>query len=305
MEFKNEIEELVHLHEDGALNRRDLLRRVAAITGSLPAALAAVSALGVPQQAQAQEAQPVCPENARVSADSSEVNWTSSEFPGRAGRLYGHLATPNREYRGPMPAILVIHENRGLNEHIKDVTRRLARQGYVALGIDLLSRQGSTEAFPDPVEAGRAYGRVTAAEALEDMQSALEFLRTLEIVRAERLGAIGFCAGGGNCFNLAVNQPDLAAAVVYYGMPPNPIDQLENLQTPVLMHFGELDRNFTQRVPAIVQNLNDRRKPYELHVYQGVGHAFNNDTGTNFNARVACEAWKTTLAFFARTLNRE
>lgn len=304
MQPKNDIEELVHLYEDGGFNRRELIKRVAGLTGSAASATVAIAALGVPEHAEAQEAESPCAENARVPVDSPDVNWTSAEFPGRASRLYGHLATPNRTYTGPVPAVLVIHENRGLNEHIKDVTRRVARAGYVALGIDLLSRQGGTEQFPDPADAGRAFNRVTATEALEDMKSGLEFLRTLEIVRADRLGCIGFCAGGSNSFNLAVSEPELAAAVVFYGAPPTPIDLLDNLQAPVLVHYGETDRGFVGRVPGLVQALLDKRKSYELHIYQGVGHAFNNDTGPSFNARVACEAWKSTLAFFDRHLRR-
>jgi carboxymethylenebutenolidase len=298
----NEIDELVHLYVDGAFNRRELWNRVAAVTGSAAAATSALVSLGIPETASAQTTGSCA--DPRVPADAPDVEGVFTDFPGDAGRLFGYLALPRKPFTSQMPAILVIHENRGLNEHIKDVTRRFARAGYVGLGIDLLSRQGGTDLFPDPADAMRAYNTVTPSDAVADMKSAVAYLRTLGVVNANRIGCIGFCAGGGNSFNLAVSQPDLSAAVVYYGAPPAPLDLLDNLNAPLLMHYAQLDKNFSSRVPATVTALLDKNKPFSLHIYEGVGHAFNNDTGASYNAAVACEAWNKTLDFYARTLRR-
>ncbi len=299
----NEIHELVHLYEDGAFNRRELWKRVTALTGSAAAATAALVGMGIPETAVAQTVN-ACPADVRVPENAPDVEAVFTDFPGDSGKLFGYLAIPRQPFTTQIPAVLVIHENRGLNEHIKDVTRRFARAGYVALGIDLLSRQGGTDRFPDPADAARAYNNITASDALADMKSGVAYLRTLGIVKANRIGCIGFCAGGGNSFNLAVSQRDLAAAVVYYGAPPTPLDSLDNLNAPLLMHYAQLDKNFTSRVPATVTALLDKNKPFSLHIYEGVGHAFNNDTGASYNAAVACEAWGKTMDFFARNLRK-
>ena len=299
----NEIDELVHLYVDGAFNRRELWKRVTALTGSAAATTAALVSLGIPESASAQIAN-ACPADVRVPADAPDVEGVFTDFPGDAGRLFGYLALPRKPFTAQIPAIVVIHENRGLNDHIKDVTRRFARAGYVALGVDLLSRQGGTDRFPDPADASRAYNNVTANDALADLKSGVAYLRTLGIVKADRIGCIGFCAGGGHSFNLAVSQRDLTAAVVYYGAPPAPLDLFDNMNSALLMHYAQLDRNFTSRVPAAVTALLDKNKPFSLHIYEGAGHAFNNDTGANFNAAVACEAWGKTMDFYARTLRK-
>ena len=299
----NEIDELVHLYVDGAFNRRELWKRVTAITGSAAVTTATLLSLGVPEKAAAQTGG-ACPADVRVPADAPDVEGVFTDFPGAAGRLFGYLAVPRRPFVEQMPAIVVIHENRGLNDHIKDVTRRFARAGYVALGVDLLSRQGGTDQFPDPADAARAYNNVTANDALADLRSGVTYLRTLGIVKASRIGCIGFCAGGGHSFNLAVSLPDLTAAVVYYGAPPTPLDLFDNMKSSLLMHYAQLDKNFSSRVPAMVTALLDKNKPFSLHMYEGVGHAFNNDTGAAYNAAVACEAWTKTMDFFAKNLRK-
>ena len=295
--FDDPVEDLVHLYVDGAFDRRELLRRVAKVTGSAATAAVAVAALA-PAEAQAQ-----CADDLRVPEDAPDVESVMAEYPGNAGTVYGYLSLPRREFTGPMPAVLVIHENRGLTDHIKDVTRRVARAGFAGLGVDLLSRQGGTHRFPDPAEQAAAYRNVTAQIALEDAQASIAFLRTLAVVRGDRIGTVGFCAGGANVWSLAVNQPDLAAGVVYYGNPPS-VDQISAIRAPLLLNYAETDRALTARIAPVMAALLDQRKTFALHVYEGVGHAFNNDTGANFNRAAACEAWNKTIDFFNRHLRR-
>ena len=157
---------------------------------------------------------------------------------GEAGPLFVYQSLPRDYSLARRPAVLVIHENRGLNDHIKDVNRRVAKVGYVAIAVDLLSRQGGTDQFPDPVAATAAYNRTATEERRQDMLSALLTIRDQAYARSDRLGVIGFCAGGGNVFDLAVNTDQLAAAVVFYGPPP-PVEQLANLNAPLLGNFAD------------------------------------------------------------------
>jgi carboxymethylenebutenolidase len=290
---------LIHLYEDGALNRRELITRLTRYTGSAAAAVAAIESAGFA------EAQTItgCPAGIQVAENDPAIVNNMLTIHGEGGPLYIYQSLPRDYASSPRPAVLVVHENRGLNEHIKDVTRRVAKSGYIAIGVDLLSRQGGTERFPDAQDAGAAYNRTVPAERRQDLLSALLTIRDQRYVTRDRIGAIGFCAGGGNVFDLAVNTDLLSAAVVFYGTPP-PSDQIANLTAPVLGIYGELDRGFTGQLPALLTAFNTHQKPYELHIYQDARHAFHNDTSPSYNAGAACDAWERTLAFFTRHLNR-
>lgn len=295
------IEELAHLYVDGAFNRRELLKRAARVAGSIAAATLALESLGLPAKAEdTSEELCGCPEDVTVPEDAEDLEVIHQvEFPGEAGPIFAHQARPVDSE--PLPGILVIHENRGLNEHIRDVTRRAARAGFAALGIDLLSRFGGTP--EDPEEALQLYQQTTAEGRLSDMLSAIDYLRTLDIVQHDKLAAVGFCAGGGNCWSLALNTNALSAAVPYYGTPVPALALLENLTSPVLAIYAELDRNLTRNILPVIDHLEELQKPFGFHVYEGVGHAFHNDTGANYNRIAACDAWSRTVAFFEKHLN--
>jgi carboxymethylenebutenolidase len=291
------IRSLIHLYEDGAFNRRELISRLTKYTGSIAAATALVESTGLAQSPTAG-----CLTDVRVAENDPAVVSQDLTIHGEGGPLFVYQSLPRDYSSARRPAVLVIHENRGLNDHIKDVNRRVAKAGFVAIAIDLLSRQGGTSKFPDPVDATAAYNRTTVEERRQDMLSALLTIRDQAYVRSDRLGVVGFCAGGGNVFDLAVNTDKLAAAVVFYGPPPA-AEQITNLTAPLLGNFAEQDRGITGRVPAVITALNDARKPYEIHIYQNANHAFHNDTGPNYNATAACDAWQKTIAFFNRHLN--
>jgi carboxymethylenebutenolidase len=312
---RSHIEELAHLYVDGAFDRRELLRRVASVTGSIAAATVALESIGVAAERQDAKGgadrgrgndddQCGCPEDVRVPEDARDLEVMQVEFPGEAGVIFAHRARPRQRGRRkqdePLPGILVIHENRGLNEHIRDVTRRAARAGFVALGIDLLSRLGGTPS--DPEEALRLYQQTTPEGRLADMLSALAYLHGLDIANGDKLGAVGFCAGGGNVWNLALNTGLLSAAVAYYGAPVPPLDALANLRPPVLAIYAELDRNLTRGVLPVILRLEELQKPFGFHIYEGTRHAFHNDTGANYDRLAACDAWNKTTAFFGKHL---
>ena len=296
-ENQGPIESLVHLYVDGAFSRRELIQRVARHTGSIAAALAALSGYNL---AYAQTGDS-CPAGISVPADAPDLNIFDVQYAGEASVLFGHLAYPMTSESQKWPGVLVVHENRGLVEHIRDVTRRVARAGFVALGVDLLSRQGGSQSFPDPAELGRAYSRTTAEERLADLKSSFAYLKSLDIVQGG-IGAVGFCAGGGNVWNLAVNQEALAAAVPFYGSPVPSAADIERIKSPVLAIYAELDRNLTLRMPDAITTMLNRQKTFGVHIYQGVGHAFHNDTGPAYNSAAACDAWSRTLAWFNKFL---
>jgi carboxymethylenebutenolidase len=293
---RSHIEALVHLHVDGAFDRRELFRRVACVTGSLAAATMALESVGLSAQA-ADETLCLCPDDVRVPEDATDLDVRHQvEVPGDMGTLFAHQARPR--HAPPLPGLLVIHENRGLNDHIRDVTRRAARAGFVALGIDLLSRFGGTP--DDPEEALRLYQQTTAEGRLADLLSAVDYLQNLGMVQGHKLGAVGFCAGGGNCWNLALNTAALAAAVAFYGAPVPPVDGLDTLGAPVLAIYAELDRTLTRSVLPVIARLEELQKPFGFRIYEGTNHAFHNDTGANYHRLAACDAWCQTVAFLQR-----
>jgi carboxymethylenebutenolidase len=291
------VSSLVHLYEDGAFSRRELIARLTKYTGSATAAAAIVQSAGL---AEAQTAG--CPAGVQVSEQDPAVISQLLTIHGEGGPLFMYQSLPADYAREPRPAILVVHENRGLTEHIKDVTRRVAKAGFVAVAVDLLSRQGGTHTITDPEAALQAYNRTQQQQRTEDMSSALLTIRDQPYVVRDKLAAVGFCAGGGNVFDVAVNTNLLNAAVVFYGPIPAQ-ESLANLQAPLLGIFGQRDGFVNPRLPTLISALISGNKRYALHVYENAGHAFHNDTGTNYDPAAACDAWSKALAFLNRHLN--
>lgn len=291
---ENPLDELVHEHVDGAFDRRELMRRVTRLTGSASAAIAALAGFEVLQ------AQPsVVPPGVVTLANDPTLVVEDVEFPGEAGKVLGHFAYP-KGLTAAQPGIIVIHENRGLVDHIKDVTRRAAKAGFVAVGVDLLSRQGGTAAFAaDQLTA--AYGRTLPVERRADIIAALDFLKFRKDVVWNRIGVTGFCAGGGNTWDLVANVEEIAAAVPFYGAPPA-MDMIARIKTPVLAMYAERDRNLTQNMMNFAVQMSVQQKQYGMQIYEGVGHAFHNDTGAAYNAEAAADAWAKAMAFFNKFL---
>lgn len=295
---KDRIASLMHLYEDGALNRRELVRRLTQCTGSAAIALGLMETEGFAQTTTV----PACLASVQVAEGDPAVVTESLTLFGTGGSLFVYQARPAEAYSRPVPAVLVVHENQGLTAHIKDVTRRVAKAGYVGIGVDLLSRQGGTSQFPDPETSVAAYNRTRPEERRADMLTALLTIREQPYVKRDKLGAVGFCAGGGNVFDLAVNTDQLGAAVVFYGPAPNPIDQISRITAPLLGIFPELDRGTTNALPGLLTTLLANNKRYELHVYPNANHAFHNDTGARYDPAAACDAWSKTISFFNRNL---
>ena len=293
------IHELVHLYVDGAFNRRELVTRVTRLLGSSAAAVAALSGLAE-LKAQGPAA---CPAGVRVPVDAPDIVARDIEFAGAESPIYAHFAHPlNMGGTGggtggaPQPGLIIIHENRGLVEHIKDVCRRAARAGFVAIAPDLLSRQGGVQAFAEPTQQTAAYNRTTVEQRRSDLISTLDYLKFSPLCQFDRIGALGFCAGGANVWELAVYLEELGVAVPFYGTPPA-VEVLQRIQAPVLAIYAERDRALTARMAPVLTELLARQKRFGFSVYEGVGHAFVNDTGANYNTTAACEAWAQAMAF--------
>ncbi|MBI4304538.1 MAG: dienelactone hydrolase family protein [Chloroflexi bacterium] len=224
----------------------------------------------------------------------------SVTFPGQQGLVKGYMVRPAAQ--GTLPALIVIHENRGLTEHIKDVTRRFANEGYVTLAVDLLSRVGGRDKFTTDAEATAAIGTLSQEGVVQDLQSALNYLKSLPYVKADRIGVIGYCWGGGNSLLMATRVKELRTAVVYYGPNPANIDDVANISGPMLGIYGEEDTRITVNVPKLAEAMKKYNKSFEYKVYPRAAHAFFNDTGTRYNAEAAADAWQVTLAFLEKNL---
>jgi carboxymethylenebutenolidase len=267
------------------LDRRVFLERLATLTGSVAAAIAAL-----PLLENRAVAAVVAPDDARVTA-------SSVEFPGQGSTVKGYLAKPASGTK--FGTVVVIHENRGLNAHIEDVTRRLAVAGFLSLAPDLLSPLGGTPANED--QARDMIGKLDMAATVANAVAAVAFVRAHADGNG-KVGAVGFCWGGGLVNQLAVHDPTLNAAVAYYGRQPDPAD-VPKIKAPLLLHYAGLDTRTNEGIPAYKAALDKAGVSYQVHVYEGANHAFNNDTSAErYNAEAAKLAWDRTLAFLGEKL---
>lgn len=255
------IKELIRDYHDGKITRREFIRRTALLTGGLASAVTLIDGLW-PSSTPAQ-----------VAPNDPAVLWHNIEYAGKAGPVLGYLARPVAA--GKYPGLVLIHANQGLNDHIKDVARRLAKQGYVTLAPDFLSRRGGT-AKVNPKGEGLANIRELAPwqGVAEDAGSGFVYLEALSDVRGDRRGLIGFCWGGEMTFCSATQVRGLRAVVVFYGRSPNPIDLVKQIEGPVLAHYGEKDPGVNQDIPATVEAMKKYNRVYNYTIYPGAFHGF-------------------------------
>lgn len=304
-------EEFAEDYQERRLSRREALKLIASVVGSLLVAetfLAACAPLpadespgGPPLAASPTPGEPAdspAPSSVNVSPKDPAIQAGPVEFPGKDALLNGYLARPARD--GSFPVVLVCHENRGLTGHIEDVTRRLAKAGYVGLAVDLLSRQGGSAQVGEGSAPG-ALGNLPPAQFAADFKSGWAYLQGLPFAEAQRVGMVGFCFGGGVTWLMAVEMPELKAAVPYYGPPPAATD-IPRIQAPVLAIYGEQDQRITSTATAIEALMQAEGKVFEQVIYPGADHAFHNDTGSRYHPEAAADAWRRTLEWFGRYL---
>jgi carboxymethylenebutenolidase len=261
---------------------------------STPAAHTSVSASSTPPPTDTISSTSAGEVHGTVTVDDPMVNAGAVEFPGQDESLQGYLSRPASDE--PAPLILVCHENRGLTEHIQDVTRRLAKAGYVALAVDLLSRQGGSAAL----NSGEIPGLLTATspdQYVQDFLSGWRWLQDQDFAQTERVGMTGFCFGGGVTWRVATQIPELKAAVPFYGPHPE-LSDVPTIQAAVLAIYGERDSRINQGIAAIEEAMQQSGKIYDKIIYPDSDHAFFNDSGSRYNPIAAQDAWMQMLAWF-------
>lgn len=319
------VDEFYEDYREGLLTRRVFIKKLAFIAGSMTTTISLMGMLGCSPEEIPDATEPMpTPELSTVEPDaaSPEPATTSpsaglTPVPGakspfsvpegdptletgnvmltsQGEEISGYLARPIEA--GQYPAILVCHENRGLTDHIRDVARRFAKEGYVALALDLLSREGGTENL-DPDQVPGLLGDAGPARHEADFIAAFDYLQNQDFVDGKRIGMTGYCFGGGVTWQVATALPKLKAAVPFYGRGPD-LDRVSNIQAALLGVYAELDERINSGNEALEQALNESDITYQINVYPGVNHAFHNDTGQRYVEEQATQAWQDTLAWF-------
>jgi len=220
------------------------------------------------------------------------------EYAGKTGPVQAYLARPEGEEK--RPGVIVIHENKGLQPHIRDVTRRMAAEGFLAIAPDALSPVGGT---PEDVDQARSLMRELDPEStVGDFVAAVQYLKTHPLSTGQ-VGCTGFCWGGGMTNQVAVHSPDLSAAVPYYGRQPD-IEDVPKIKAAVLAHYAGTDERINAGIPAFEKALKEASIEFQIYVYEGAQHAFNNDANTaRYHKEAAQLAWQRTIAFFRKKLD--
>jgi carboxymethylenebutenolidase len=268
------------------LDRRGFLKKLTKLAGG---AAAAVALLPLLENGYAR---------ARVvPRDDPGLHTGYIKYPGGTGNVRAYSARPKGNAK--LPGVIVIHENRGLNSHIKDVTRRVALEGFLAVAPDALSPLGGTP--EDSNEARSLIRKLDKASTLKNFVAAVKYLKTHPQTTG-KVGCMGFCWGGGMTNQVAVNSPDLAAAVPFYGSQPDPED-VPRIKAALLCHYGSLDKRINEGIEAFEAALKAASIEYKIYMYEGAMHAFFNDTSAERYHKEAAElAWKRTIAFFKEKL---
>lgn len=324
------VEEFAEEYQEGRMSRQQALKLIASVLGGLTVAQTFLAGCAPPPPATAPPAtddlvathavtattaatapptpsatsapptegpsSPTPPTTGTVRPDDPAVIAGPLEFAAVDATITGYLARPTGG--APAPIILVCHENRGLTDHIRDVTRRLGKAGYVGLAVDLVARQGGTESVGSEAVPG-VLGNADPAQFVSDFRSGWEHLAGAAYVLPERVGMVGFCFGGGVTWRVAVGMRELRAAVPFYGPHPE-VGEVASINAAVLGIYGEQDQRINQGIAAIEAALLANGRVYEKMIYPGADHAFHNDTGSRYNPEAAQDAWARTLAWFAR-----
>jgi len=287
-DFAPELLELYDFYAHGRITKREFLNRAARYAVGGLTATAILASLS-PNYALAQQ----------VSATDTDITAEYITYPSPRGhgQVRGYLARPARS-DGKLPAVVVVHENRGLNPYIEDVARRLAKAGFLVLAPDGLSSVGG---YPGNDDKGRELQQqVNPEKLMNDFFAAVEFLMVSD-ASTGKVGIVGFCYGGGVANAAAVAYPELAAVVSFYGRQADPAD-VPRIKAPLLLHYAENDSNMNKGWPAYEAALKDHGKTYEAHIYPGTSHGFHNDSTPRYDREAAELAWSRSLEWFRRYL---
>lgn len=278
--MEKEIRDLYHDYKTGKTSRRSFLKKLGAVTGSAYTAAALL---------------PVLEEN--IAFQDSDLATEFINYKGETGSMRAFMAHPKAGKK--FPAVIVIHENRGLVPHIQDVTRRMAKEGFLAIAPDALSPVGGTP--EDVSNVGEKFKQLVPEQTTKNFVAAVKYLKTHPLTNG-KVGCTGFCWGGAMTNQVAVHSPDLDAAVPYYGSVPAPED-VQKIKAPVLAHYAGDDERINAGIPGFEEALKKYKKEYKIFIYEGAQHAFNNDSNPQrYNAEAAKLAWGRTISFFKEKL---
>jgi carboxymethylenebutenolidase len=283
--MRQELMDLCEGYSHGSLDRRDFLKRLALVAGGT----AAASAL-MPMLENSARAQVTAKDDARLIAETVK-------YAGETGEVRAYFARPKGDTK--LAGVVVIHENRGLNAHIEDVTRRIALEGFLALAPDALSPLGGTP--EDSEKAPALLGQLDKEKNTKNFVAAVKYLKTHPL-STRKVGVVGFCWGGAMANQVAVHSPDLVAAVPYYGASPASED-VPKIKASLLLHYAGMDERINAGIPAFEAALKAAGVNYKIYIYEGAQHAFNNDMApTRYNKDAAQLAWQRTIAFLKEKL---
>ena len=325
------IEEHVEDFREGHITRRELFRRVSLIAGSAAlattilaacdlspksgaggiatatpgtsagggatptaattAGLVAAGPYATPPAQATTDGITVRPDDPRISVSKP------TGFGPNGADMLGYMAKPNLS--GKVAGVLVIHENRGQTEHIRDVVRRVATAGFVGLNIDLAWRDGGADKLTDQAAYNAALGKRSTDDKNADHRAAIAFLKTQT---SGTVGVTGFCFGGGEVWNILIAGLDVKAAAPFYGPQPSNFADLSKTKAAVAAVYAEMDTRITSSSSQMEEQLKKAGAPYQITIYPGVGHAFHNDTGAAYNATQAQRAWVATIEWFKKYL---
>ena len=271
------------VRDNDPMQRREFLKKMGALSGGTVAAMAVIPAVRL-------DAEISSPDDSRLETDMIQ-------YPGASGEIQAYLTKLKGKEK--LPAVMVIHENRGLQPHIKDVARRMALEGFLVLAPDALSPLGGTPEDPDAARS--KIGELDGETTIKDFVAAIEYLKT-NPMSTGKVGCTGFCWGGGLTNQVAVHAPDLLAAVPYYGRQPE-AEGVSKIKASMIMHYAGLDERINAGIPAFEKALKQAGIDYQIYIYEGAKHAFNNDTNPDrYNKEAADLAWKRTVDFFKEKL---
>jgi carboxymethylenebutenolidase len=286
-----DLERLLQSYRAGTITRREFIRRAVLWTGSVAIASSLLDSL-TPAAVNANQVDPNDP--ALTSADV--------QYPAADGAsINAYVTRPKAD--GRRPAVIVVSDNTGLEDHNRDIGRRLAKAGYVAIVPDVLSREGGTSSFPNNEAVAKAVATLTDDNLMKDFMGAQNYLKRQSFVEPNKIGVIGFCWGGGKAFLLTTESKHLAASVIYYGPIPKDLDAVKNITAPVLGNYAGLDKPITSQVPRLAEEMKKYGKSYDYKIYPDAPHAFNSDVRPDrYRPEAAKDAWNRTLAFFKQHL---
>ncbi|OYU55221.1 MAG: carboxymethylenebutenolidase [Chitinophagaceae bacterium BSSC1] len=280
-------QEIINLYDEYThlpLSRTEFLKRLALLTGGMSAALSVLPMIEVNAA------------NAAITNDD-DLETETIAYAGVNGEMKAYVAKPKNGKK--LAAVVVIHENRGLNAHIEDVARRVAKAGFLAIAPNILAPLGELPKNDDELRA--KFSTLKPEENLQNFSRAFDYLATRKDCNG-KYGCVGFCWGGAMANSLAVTVPKLKAAVAYYGRQPDAA-QVPQIKASLMLHYGGLDERVNAGIPAYEAALKANNIPYEIFVYDGVNHAFHNDTApTRYNEAAAKLSWERTIGFFKKQL---